>query len=296
MNSLLRARQLDKAHIQQLLGRAQYFADHSSDLLRTYTLATLFFEPSTRTNLSFQMAATRLGIRVLPFSIEHSSLLKGESLQDTLQTLDALGVDAAVIRHSENWPESGVADQTEMALINAGSGVFEHPTQALLDALTIQQQFSTFSNLVITIVGDVLHSRVARSNIHILKVLGAKMQFAGPEEYMSSELEKLAPWVDFDQGIRESDVVMMLRIQHERHANPALICKEDYHRRYGMTAERMAAMQNHAVLLHPGPVNREVEVASEVLDHSRCLVRRQVANGVLVRMAVLEWCLQGGLT
>jgi len=289
--SLTSTQALSRNDIHIILNRAQEYLEHDNFPTLCGKVAILFIEPSTRTNLSFQMSAQQLGLQVLNFSPDNSSFIKGESLQDTLETLAAMGVDIAVIRAKGDWPAMVDTNNLPIRLINAGSGVHEHPTQALLDALTIRQEFHDFTNLKVTIVGDVLHSRVARSNFDILTKLGAKVQFAGPPEFACEGVVSLAPWVDFDEALLDSDVVMMLRIQHERHQEGLVINKEEYHRRYGLTSARVAKMKKSAIIMHPGPVNRDVEIASEVIHYPQSRILTQVRNGVAIRMALLEKCL-----
>lgn len=289
MTSLTSIKQLNEPTIEWLLHRAQHFIDHQPENPVKGTAVNLFFEPSTRTALSFQIAAQRLGLTVLDFAIENSSTRKGESLIDTLQTINALGVQLAVVRHADDWPELIAGENLQLALVNAGSGYYEHPTQALLDALTIKQHFGRFAGLKVTIVGDISHSRVARSNKLLLEKLGAEVAFSGPEAFYPLDLPDCR-WVDFNQAVAESDVVMMLRVQHERHQERFDV--SDYNRHFGLDSVKLAQMKENAIILHPGPVNRSVEITDEVLKDPRCKILQQVSNGVAVRMAVLEWCLQ----
>ncbi len=292
MKSLLSTKELGKRELEHLLAKAQGFRKGSQKSI-SKTVALVFTEASTRTSLSFQMAAQMLGMNCLSFSVESSSLKKGETLLDTLQTLEAIGVDATIIRTSEDWPSLNVDQKTSMSLINAGSGHFEHPTQALLDAFTIKQYFADLNGLKVTIVGDVLHSRVARSNIDVLRKLGAVVSFSGPEEFADHSIEGVE-WIDFDQAIQESDVIMMLRIQHERHSQGLSLSKEEYHNQYGLTLDRVQKMKPESIIMHPGPVNRDVEIADEVMSHPKSKILEQVKNGVYMRMAILELCLAGG--
>lgn len=291
MTSLLSVQQLDALTVEWLLKRAQNFLEHQAAVQLRGTVVNLFFEPSTRTALSFQIAAQRLGLAVLNFDVENSSVRKGESLLDSLQTVEALGVDVAIVRHAENWPQLIQDMDLGLTLINAGSGTFEHPTQALLDALTIKQHFGGFAGLRVSIVGDIRHSRVARSNAALLKLLGAEVTFSGPEQLRPDDLGQ-TPWINFEEAIVQSDVVMMLRIQHERHQS--WYDPEHYNERYGLNRQRLWQLKPNAIIMHPGPVNRNVEITDEVFQDPRCKILQQVTNGVAVRMAVLEWCLQGG--
>lgn len=291
LNSLVSSKELSRHTTEWLLQSAQSFLGHGKTARRQGTIINLFFEPSTRTDLSFQMAAEHLGLKTLNFDVSHSSVSKGESLIDTLQTIDALGADLAVIRHQEDWPTLVEGIPLEMGLINAGSGTFEHPTQALLDALTMRQHFGGFKDLKVTIVGDINHSRVARSNLNLLTILGAQVRFAGPDVFRAPDLEE-TPWLDLDEALVDTNVLMMLRVQHERHSN----CYDvgTYHEQYGLTEKRLGMLSKDSLIMHPGPVNRGVEICSGVMEDPRCRILEQVKNGVAVRTAVLDWCLQGG--
>ncbi len=291
MNSLVSSKNLSRHTIELLLQNAQAYADKGPVGGHQGTVVNLFFEHSTRTDLSFQMAAQRLGMRVLNFAVAHSSASKGETLLDTLETLEALGVDVAVIRHKMDWPKEVEGCNLNLSLINAGSGIFEHPTQALLDAFTMRQHFGSLRGLKVTIVGDIRHSRVARSNLHILTELGAQLQFSGPDIFRPDDLPEV-PWVDLDKAVEETNVLMMLRVQHERHAQNTDI--STYHEQYGLTEQRLARLRADALVMHPGPVNRGVEICTAAMEDPRSQILKQVSNGVEVRMAVLDWCLQGG--
>ncbi len=291
MNSLVSSKSLERHTIELLLKNAQSFLDRGPSGHTGATVVNLFFEPSTRTNLSFQMAAGRLGLKTLHFDVNQSSTNKGESLLDTLQTLEALGVDLAVIRHAEDWPSIVSDSGLSLGLVNAGSGVFDHPTQALLDALTKRQHFNRWRDIRVTIVGDIRHSRVARSNYNLLTKLGAIVQFAGPEGFRPEDLNEAA-WVDLDGALLDTDVLMLLRVQHERHTSK--YDAETYHAQFGLTKDRLLRLNKNALIMHPGPVNRGVEICDAAMEDPRCRVDRQVTNGVAVRMAVLDWCLQGG--
>jgi len=293
---LIGLKSLSKDTIAALLDRAQWWAERPNewcDLLRGRTVANLFFEPSTRTRFSFEVAAKRLGADVLNFSAATSSVQKGESLYDTLRTLEAMGVAAAVVRLAETGALEKLAPRLTMRLVNAGDGTGEHPTQALLDLLTIRQHFGRLEGLTVAIIGDIRHSRVARSNLYALTKFGARVLFAGPEHLMWHGHGGLAEVVSVDEAVETADVVMMLRVQRERHADPAGV-PEDYLARYGLTVERARRMKPHAVILHPAPVNRGVEIADELVEDPRSLIFRQVTNGVAVRMAVLERAVRGG--
>ena len=268
--------------------------------LRGRTVVNLFFEDSTRTRISFEAAAKRLSADVINFSAKGSSVAKGESLKDTAQTLEAMGADAVVIRHSASGAAYQLAGWVRGRVVNAGDGTHEHPTQALLDAYTIRRHLvgkreAGLDGLRVTIVGDVLHSRVARSNVHLLHTLGADVTLVAPPTLLPYGVEGWPCDVsyDLDAELPKTDAVMMLRVQHERMNDAFFPTIREYRRRYGLDGERMALLPEHAIVMHPGPMNRGVEIAAEVADSPRSTVTEQVANGVLVRMAVLYLMLGG---
>ncbi|WP_052144912.1 aspartate carbamoyltransferase catalytic subunit [Halalkalibacter okhensis] len=250
-------------------------------------IANLFFEPSTRTRYSFEVAEKSLGLHVLSFSEESSSVQKGESLLDTVKTFEAIGANALVIRHPENDYYQHIREQISIPIINGGDGSGHHPTQSLLDLLTIQQEFSTFSGLNIIIAGDLRHSRVARSNADVLTRLGANVKIAGPREWMAG-YEHSYQYVSLDEELPKADVVMLLRIQHERHDGQMEFSKERYHKQFGLTIEREKQMKEKAIILHPAPVNRDVELASELVECEKSRIFKQMKNGVAVRKAVVK--------
>jgi aspartate carbamoyltransferase catalytic subunit len=270
--------------------------------LRGRTVVNLFYEDSTRTRTSFEAAAKRLSADVINFSAKGSSVAKGESLKDTALTLEAMGSDAIVVRHPASGAPRRLADWTSGRVINAGDGTHEHPTQALLDAFTIRQRLvgpdqrgKALDGIRVTIVGDVLHSRVARSNVLLLDTLGAEVTVVAPPTLMPWAIET---WpckasYDFDAELRKTDVVMMLRVQQERMSAAFFPTVREYRRRYGLDTGRMALLPEHAIVMHPGPMNRGVEIAAEVADSPRSTIVAQVANGVTVRMAVLYLMLGG---
>ncbi len=292
MNSLILTEDLDANHIEEILNRAQLFVDGLIAPKLEGVISNIFFEPSTRTFLSFQIAAYKLGLHSLEFVTDHSSLLKGESFRSTLKTLEALGVDVAIIRHKADWTELLCNFKTNMSIINAGSGVKEHPTQALLDALTIRQEFGSLKGLNILIAGDIRHSRVARSNITMLTRMGAKVELSTPKMFYSSDILNI-PWVEIDKGIEYADVLILLRIQKERH--DTIYDFDFYHKNFGLTEERLLRLNKGAIILHPGPINIGIEICNKALNDPRCRILKQVSNGVPIRMAVLEKCL-GGLS
>ena len=270
--------------------------------LRGRTVVNLFYEDSTRTRTSFEAAAKRLSADVINFSAKGSSVAKGESLKDTALTLEAMGSDAIVVRHPASGAPRRLADWTSGRVINAGDGTHEHPTQALLDAFTIRQRLvgpdqrgKGLDGIRVTIVGDVLHSRVARSNVLLLDTLGAEVTVVAPPTLMPWAIES---WpckasYDLDAELRKSDVMMMLRVQQERMSAAFFPTVREYRRRYGLGTGRMALLPEHAIVMHPGPMNRGVEIAAEVADSPRSTIVAQVANGVTVRMAVLYLMLGG---
>ena len=270
--------------------------------LRGRTVVNLFYEDSTRTRTSFEAAAKRLSADVINFSAKGSSVAKGESLKDTALTLEAMGADAVVIRHPASGAPRRLTNWISGRVVNAGDGTHEHPTQALLDAFTIRQRLAGadrrgrgLDGLRVTIVGDVLHSRVARSNVLLLSTLGAQVTVVAPPTLMPYAVETwpCRAGYDIDAELRKSDVVMMLRVQQERMTAAYFPTVREYRRRYGLDSGRMALLPEHAIVMHPGPMNRGVEIAAEVADSSRSTIVQQVANGVTVRMAVLYLMLGG---
>ena len=258
-------------------------------------VANLFFENSTRTRLSFERAARALSADVMNFSAAGSSAAKGESLKDTALTLRALGADLMVVRHRAAGAPRRIADWTGLPVVNAGDGAHQHPTQALLDALTLRQRFGGLDGLRIAVAGDIRRSRVARSNVYAFTALGAQVILAAPPTLQPASLEgwPVRAAYDLDEVLGEVDAVYLLRIQAERGGLSLLPSLPEYASRYGMTRRRFDRLPPQAVVLHPGPMNRGVEIAEEVADHPRCLVQGQAANGVAVRMAVLFRLLGG---
>ena len=271
--------------------------------LRGRTVVNLFFEDSTRTRISFESAAKRLSADVINFSAKGSSVSKGESLKDTAQTLQAMGADAVVIRHGASGAAQRLADSgwISASVINAGDGTHEHPTQALLDAYTIRSKFpqfnQSFDGLRVAIVGDILHSRVARSNVLLLTKLGASVTLVAPPTLIPVGVAdwKVKVSYDLDSVLKEVDVLMMLRVQSERMANSFFPSEREYSRGYGLDITRLYSLSKNAIVMHPGPMNRGLEISAESADSHKSVVLDQVANGVLVRMAVL-YQLLGGAT
>jgi aspartate carbamoyltransferase catalytic subunit len=295
MRHLLTLEELDRAALTRLLDRAERFRAEGAprELLAGRTVLTLFFEPSTRTRTSFVLASKRLGADTLNFNLSHSSTSKGESLLDTLHTLEAMGLDALVVRHSENGLPAYLAQHanTGVSVINAGDGTHAHPTQGLLDALTIRQRRSDFENLHVVICGDIRHSRVARSDVRALHTLGVNdIRLCAPRAMLPGSLQEFrgcGTTEDFDGALEGADVVIMLRIQKERMADAQFPEAADYHAHFGLDTRRLALAKPDCQVLHPGPINRGIEIAPEVADGAHSRILDQVANGVATRMAVL---------
>jgi len=257
--------------------------------LRGKTAVNLFFEPSTRTRTSFELAAKRLSTDVINFSVPTSSFVKGESLIDTALTVQALGADFIIIRHSSAGVPHLLAQKLRASVINAGDGTNEHPTQALLDAFTIKEKKGNIEGLDIAIVGDIMHSRVAKSNIYSLTKLGAKIRLIGPPTLIPGEMEEIGVRVfhSMEAGLKDVDVVMMLRIQMERQSKGFFPSTEEYSKNWGLTPERLSVARDNVIVMHPGPMNRGIEISSEVADGPRSVILEQVTNGLAVRMAVM---------
>ena len=308
MKHLLSISDLNKSEAISILDTATELARVSDGAvkklptLRGRTIVNLFAEDSTRTRISFEAAAKRLSADVINFSAKGSSLSKGESLKDTAMTLQAMGADAVVIRHSASGAAQRLADSEWMSgsVINAGDGTHEHPSQALLDAFTIRKHLgmgkSDLAGLNVAIVGDILHSRVARSNVLLLSMLGAKVTLIAPPTLLPVGIHNWPATVsyDFDSVIPHVDVVMMLRVQQERMSDLFFPNAREYSRYFGLNVERMANMKKGAIVMHPGPMNRGLEISAEVADSARSVITEQVTNGVSVRMAILYVLLAGG--
>ena len=294
MENLLTTTELTVTEIQAILREAQNFANGQTwNPGNQCFVANLFFEASTRTKSSFEVAERKLGLEVIPFETTTSSVVKGETLYDTVRTLESIGVNAVVIRHEEDHYFDELVEKVNIPVINAGDGCGHHPTQSLLDLLTIQQEFQRFNGLKVSIIGDIRHSRVARSNADALTRLGAHVVFSGPREWFDETVLQDASYEDIDTAIETSDVVMLLRIQHERHGedNKALN-KNAYHKQYGLTIEREKRMKTGSIIMHPAPVNRDVEIADELVECERSRIFKQMENGVYIRMSVLKRSLQ----
>jgi len=308
MRHLLSIADLNKSEAISILDTATELARVSDGAvkklptLRGRTIVNLFAEDSTRTRISFEAAAKRLSADVINFSAKGSSVSKGESLKDTAMTLQAMGADAVVIRHSASGAAQRLADSQWMSgsVINAGDGTHEHPSQALLDAFIIRKHLgmgaSDLAGLNVAIVGDILHSRVARSNVLLLAMLGAKVTLVAPPTLLPVGIQNWPATVsyDFDSVIPHVDVVMMLRVQQERMSDLFFPNAREYSRYFGLNGERMASMKSGAIVMHPGPMNRGLEISAEVADSARSVITEQVTNGVSVRMAILYVLLAGG--
>ena len=294
---LLGIEELDRGAIEAILSRAKDFQPLQSqslkklDTLRGKMIVNLFYEASTRTRTSFEIAAKRLGADAVSITAAGSSVTKGESLVDTLNTLAAMRPDAIVMRHSASGAPHFLSRHLPTPIINAGDGLHEHPTQALLDARTILDRRDTLEGLRVAIIGDIAHSRVARSNVHLLSKFGAEIVLCGPASLLPRELEQLAPRVrlttDIRAAIQDADVIMMLRVQLERQHEAAFPANE-YFQFYGLRLEHLDLAKPDAIVMHPGPINRGRELSSEVADFQRSVILNQVENGIAVRMAVLE--------
>jgi aspartate carbamoyltransferase catalytic subunit len=288
---------LSADEITRLLDLSQSYAEQPKDdqrarsLLRGRTVMNLFFENSTRTRTSFELAAKRLGADVINMSVGTSSIKKGETLLDTAMTLNAMRPDVMIVRHPESGAVNLLSQKVDGAVINAGDGRHEHPTQALLDALTIRRRKGKLQGLLVAICGDVLHSRVARSNIHLLTKLGARVRVIAPTTLLPSQIDRMGveAFTDMRKGLKDVDIVMMLRLQQERMQGAYVPSIREYFHFYGLDYDKLGAAKPDALIMHPGPMNRGVEIDSEVADDiNRSVIREQVEMGVAVRMACLD--------
>ena len=254
-------------------------------------VSNLFFEDSTRTKTSFDVAERKLGLEVVPFDTSHSSVNKGESLYDTVKTLESIGINLVVIRHKRNEFYNELKN-ISVAVVNGGDGTGNHPSQCMLDVMTIYQEFGKIEGLKVGIVGDVKHSRVANSNAEALRKLGAKVYFSGPENWFDEGALINGTYLPFDELIKEVDVLMLLRIQHERHDAKMSFSAEEYHKKYGLTKEREKNMKPTAIIMHPAPINRGVEIDTDLVECERSRIFKQMENGVYARMAILKNALE----
>lgn len=286
--NLFSLRELEINEINSLLNRAMAFKNGEVSHFPDRIVGNLFFEPSTRTHQSFIMAEKKMGIQNMDLFPEGSSLKKGESLYDTAKTYEAIGADALVIRSKEDNYYEALRGKLSIPVLNGGDGSGDHPTQSLLDLLTIREEFGSFERLKVLIAGDISHSRVAHSNMEVMERLGMKVYQSAPEVFQ----EEKRTYHVMDEIIRDMDIVMMLRVQHERHEVKSVVDCESYNRDYGMNERRISLMKPSAILMHPAPVNRGWEVTDEVVECEKSRIMRQMRNGVYVRMAVLERALR----
>lgn len=274
--------------INEILDIAEEFKNGKElDYKGRKVISNLFFEPSTRTHYSFDMAALRLGCRTQNFDVGNSSLKKGESLYDTIKTFESFGTDALVIRHVDNEYYKQL-EGIKTPILNAGDGTGNHPSQSLLDLLTIRQEFGKFEELKVVIVGDIKHSRVAHTNFKVMQKLGMEVYTSGPLEYK----EEGYNYVELEQILDKVDVVMLLRVQHERHETKMQETVNEYHKLYGLNKERVAKMKNNAIIMHPAPFNRGVEIADDIVECEKSRIFKQVENGVYIRMAMIYMALE----
>ena len=253
-------------------------------------MATLFFENSTRTQYSFQAAMINLGIEVVSFNASTSSVNKGESLYDTVKTFEAIGMDGVVIRHTkDNYYKE--LENVHIPIFNGGDGSTNHPTQSLLDLMTIYEEFGHFDGLKVCMIGDIAHSRVAHGNMEVMRRLGMDVYISGPEEFNDGT----APYLTVDEAVKQCDIVMLLRVQFERHQEKMKISVEDYHKNFGLNEEKVKMMKENAIIMHPAPFNRGVEIADSVAECEKSRIYKQMTNGVYTRMAVISMVLEGEL-
>ncbi len=302
LTNLLSINDLDKDEMEQIFKTAESFKEVTTreikkvPTLRGRTIVNLFLEPSTRTRTSFELAAKRLSADVVNISAKSSALAKGESLEDTAKTIEAMNADIVVIRHSAPGSPLLLAHLIKCGIINAGDGAHEHPTQALLDLFTVRERKGKIKGLKVAIVGDILHSRVARSNILAFNKMGAKVVLVGPPTLMPAGIELMDVEVsyDFDETIKKVDMVYMLRIQMERQSESFFPSLREYSSLFGLNLERIKLAKENVLIMHPGPMNRGIEITSEVVSLPQAAINEQVANGVAIRMAVLYHLLIGG--
>lgn len=303
LSSFVNVEDLNVEEVEALIARAQYFKNGGASprLTKPVYVTNMFFENSSRTHTSFEMAERKLGLTVIPFDPAHSSTKKGETLYDTSLTMQALGIDLEVIRHTENeyynqliHPEKD--QHLNIGIINGGDGSGQHPSQCMLDMMTIYEQFGHFKDLQVAIVGDITNSRVAKSDMELLNKLGAKVYFSGPSYWYDQEYDSYGEFKELDKLVGDMDVMMLLRVQHERHEgdpNESQFNAEEYHKKYGINQKRYQEMKNDAIIMHPGPINRDVELASSLVESPKSRFVQQMENGVFMRMAMIEAVLRG---
>tara|TARA_Y100001960_G_C14631563_1_gene806065 strand:- start:82 stop:1029 length:948 start_codon:yes stop_codon:yes gene_type:complete len=293
--NLIDSKNLTKRDIECFLNQSEKYIKFNLkkikklNLLKGRTIFNLFFEDSTRTRTSFEVAAKRLGADIINVSVKDSSINKGETLQDTMTTINSMSPDVLIVRHPEEGISKKISKIVDACVINAGDGSHEHPTQALLDALTIKKKFGKFDNLKIAVCGDIVHSRVARSNIEILSKLGCKINIIGPKSLIPKNIKKVKVYYNMKDGLKNCDIVMMLRIQKERILKKHAPNAKAYFDKYGLDYNKLSHAKKHAFVMHPGPMNRNVEIDSKLADDvTRSLIQEQVTMGVAIRMACLE--------
>ena len=290
MKGLLTLKSLTNEHIKEII---TYSISLKQGLEVSYSgkkFSTLFFENSTRTHYSFVTAMLNLGIQVVNVNVSTSSVNKGESLYDTVKTFEALGMDGVVIRHTQDEYFNELEGK-DIPIFNGGDGKSNHPTQSLLDLMTIYEEFGHFDGLKCCIIGDIAHSRVAHTNIEVMQRLGMEVYISGPAEFNDNS----APYLSVDEAVNTCDVIMLLRVQMERHQEKMSITTEEYHEKYGLTMDRVNLMKENAIILHPAPVNRGVEIADDVVECNKSRIFKQMTNGVYTRMAVISMVLDGKL-
>lgn len=290
MKGLFTLKELELSKITEIINCALDFKRGYTKKYPGKKMATLFFENSTRTQYSFQMAMMNLGIEVLGFNTNGSSLLKGESLYDTIKTFESFGIDGLVIRAQEDEYYKKLTN-VNIPIFNGGDGSSNHPTQSLLDLMTIYEEFGFFKGLKVAIIGDISHSRVAHTNIEIMRRLGMNVYISGPEEFD----DKSAPYINVIDACKTCDVIMLLRVQFERHQEKMNISVEEYHDLYGIDMKKVDMMKEHTIIMHPAPINRGIEIADDVVECKKARIFKQMTNGVYVRMAVISMVLDGKL-
>ena len=290
MKGLLTLKELKTEKIISLIEKAIEMKKGTNIKYTDKKVATLFFENSTRTHYSFQCALMNLGIKVIQCDVSRSSVSKGETLYDTVRTFEALGVDGVVIRSSQEEYYKEL-ENINIPIFNGGDGKANHPTQSLLDLMTIYEEYGKFEGLKCCIVGDIVHSRVAHTNIEIMERLGMEVYISGPEEFNDNS----AKWIPFDEAIKDMDIIMLLRVQFERHTSGMQMSVNEYHEKYGLSLDKVSKMKEHAIIMHPAPVNRGVEIADDVMECEKSRIYKQMTNGVFIRMAVVSEAMDGNL-
>ena len=290
MRGLLTLHDLSQEKIEEIINYALKLKGGFSKKYEGKKMATLFFENSTRTQYSFQVAMLNLGINVISFNASVSSVQKGETLYDTVRTFEALGLDGVVIRSSiDNYFKQ--LENIKMPIFNGGDGASNHPTQCLLDLMTIYEEFGHFKGLKVCMVGDISHSRVAHGNIEVMKRLGMECYISGPEEFNDGS----APHLEFEEAVKTCDIIMMLRVQFERHKEKMNLAENEYFNLYGLDMNKVNMMKDKAIIMHPAPVNRNIEIADDVVECNKSRIYKQMTNGVYIRMAVISMVLDGDL-